>query len=354
MSDYPRQSTFLIPILLVLFVVFRDSVVLLFDADHDASPRSATLETRRNLGVGLLSQFNDPKAVLQKHGETATDFIFLVAIEGSGHHMNMALFAKSPAMKRFLKLKIRPQVRELLLSLYDNQDKSHGLWSAPTAKDDPNGADVVETLAEKLRVVDAAIRSASFPTPTMIPLNAGGIAYGNTGMMSYPNFHGRDRLLQYPDLRALYHACDLAEVSCRHVVLTRDPYAVIRSTTVNREFSTTRVAIQTYTTMLDVILAQMMMNQNRLAACWDFGATPEEELGALMGWRGDKEMAKFRKIYSSVFRGDGESMDEAERLEIVPQELKVYMTSMEMATERIQATCREILQLQRDNDPIPR
>ena len=274
------------------------------------------LEVAPQISLSLLSSYNDPKPVVKKSGQRhdhhlapdgtpATDFIFLVAIEGSGHHINQALFEKSPAMERITKLRVQPLVRDVLESLYKNKDKSNGLFSAPSGTHAPDGASIVAALVKKLRIVDARIGEASFPGSTMVPLNAGGIALGTTGMMSYTNFLGRDRALQYPDIHALYHACDAAGVSCRHVILTRDPYAVIRSTTMNREFSSKHQAIQLYTAMLDVIFAQMLAHPDRLAACWEYGNVANEELGALMGWdRGGSELSGCVRVVVPGRRGN--------------------------------------------------
>lgn len=330
MIGYPRHSIYLTLISLLTVIALRDTLF--------TKPKVVVRKSKEHHHAHLASD-----------GTAATDFVFLVALEGSGHHMHSALYDKSPAMKRLNEVKARPLVNDMLVSLYNNNDKSNALFSAPLGEDAPDGTSVVKTLAKKLRIVDDKIWKASYPNSTMVPLNAGGIAEGITGMMSYPNFHGRDRALQYPDISTLYYACDVADVSCRHVILTRDPYAVIRSTTMNREYSTKHKAIQIYTMMLDVVYTQMITHPDHLAACWDYDDIGGDDLGALMGWdrsggiREDRDEMSFRETYASLFHGSA-GTNSTERMQIIPEELAVYMLNMEQATERVRSTCRTILQ----------
>ena len=66
----------------------------------------------------------------------------------------------------------------------------------------------------------------------------------------------------------------------------------------------------------------------------------EDDLGALMGW--DRGGTSFRDTHVSLFKGNG-GTNSSEKLEIVPQELEVFMSTMEQATERVRKTCREVL-----------
>jgi len=273
-----------------------------------------------------------------------TTFVFLVATEGSGHHMYSVLCEKSPSRDR-INGELSKDIKSLTSLLYDHKDKSSALFSAPSSIENSNklvnGTFVVEGIVSKLQSIEEMIKNASYPTTTTIPLNA--VKAFKTGMMSYPNYGGIDKILQYPDLSTLYYACTLAGVSCRHVVLTRDPYDVIRSTTTRRKFFKSKIkAIQSYITMLGVILAQMTMYPDQLAACWEYNAegSDNEQLGTIMGW---SDHMHFKKSYASIFR-ESHVLNATERLELVPTELEVYMLSMEKTTETIQKTCKEILQ----------
>lgn len=98
--------------------------------------------------------------------------------------------------------------------------------------------------------------------------------------------------------------------------------------------------MELYTTILDAILGQMLAYPDRLAACWEFSDEVEEDLGPLMGWNSGE---RFHEMYGSLFQGNG-GTNTSERLEIVPPELEVYMSSMKRATNQVQKICSEILQ----------
>jgi hypothetical protein len=50
-------------------------------------------------------------------------------------------------------------------------------------------------------------------------------------MMSHPSYGERCRPLQFPDLDALNYACQTAMALCSHLVIFRESFAVIKSTT---------------------------------------------------------------------------------------------------------------------------
>jgi len=118
-----------------------------------------------------------------------------------------------------------------------------------------------------------------------IPLNANSI----NRMMSYPM--GRSRCLnrqsifRLPSLSRLYEACDTAKVRCQHVYLHRNPYDVLHSTTFKRRFNPTLyAALHTYTSMLELIYAQMAAYPNRMMGCLDFFENEFEASRVSSGW----------------------------------------------------------------------
>lgn len=163
-------------------------------------------------------------------------------------------------------------------------------------------------------------------------------------MMSYPNFKGPCRHLQYPDINSLYTACHEAGVWCEHILIYREAHEIIKSTTINRNFSLTQLQqIKTMTIMLDVIHGQLLDNPDRVAACWDYGSAVGggiEDVGALLGW----ERSNFTSFYSRIYRAKPPLSNE-EKLKIVPKELQVYMDSMVHANEKVWNTCQTQLSL---------
>ena len=164
-------------------------------------------------------------------------------------------------------------------------------------------------------------------------------------MMSYPSFGGPCRLLQYPDINSLYKACHEAGVWCEHILIYREAYDIIKSTTINRHFALTKQHhIKMMTSMLNIINSQLLGNPNQLATCWNYGSSDggAEDVGALLG----VERSNFTSFYSSIYRAKP-PLSNDEKLKIVPKELQVYMDSMIQANEQVWTTCRNQLQLKR-------
>lgn len=61
----------------------------------------------------------------------------------------------------------------------------------------------------------------------------------HTGMMSYPNFNGPDKTLQYVDFRLIAEEAERAGVDVRMVYLSRSARAVLRSDTEHNSYGGT-------------------------------------------------------------------------------------------------------------------
>lgn len=228
-----------------------------------------------------------------------TRFLFLIGLEGTGHHLYSELIQHSPS---FEKLPAQHMI-QLQQSLYHHQNKEQSLWGAHCGKEQTTNAtiDILNRVVTNLQTLDQAVD----PTVT-IPIN--GPKYPNTGfgMMSYPTYSSLDRqdnqrfaLTKYPSMDLLYHACHVAKVTCGHVYLHRDPIQVLTSTTVKRHFHTTPEALHIYTTMLQVIHSQLVTFPNHFVTCWDYSLVPPQVLGELLGWQTTKD---FRRIIKTLYR----------------------------------------------------
>merc|ERR1712232_1234677 len=133
------------------------------------------------------------------------------------------------------------------------------------------------------------------------------------------------------DLDLYYAACDEANVTCKHVVIVRDPYEVIRSTTSNRNFTSKHNAIKLYTTMLDVMYAQVSNHRknSRLVTLFDYNDDDMKtngsiRLGKLLGFNNSTE---FERYYNSK-RSPPTPMTDEEKKQLVPENLRPYMDVM--------------------------
>lgn len=88
--------------------------------------------------------------------------------------------------------------------------------------------------------------------------------------MSYPNYHGDCRKLNFPNLDLWYETCQKAHVDCHHIYIYRDPYAILKSTTIHRNHNSdgTKLAtIHLYTSLQAIILAQLMQYADKTLGC---------------------------------------------------------------------------------------
>lgn len=238
------------------------------------------------------------KSSSSSHRETPqVVFLFFAGIEGTGHHLMRTLYKEFSSTNRFLdKHNLTSQVVALHEALYLGGAEEFGLFSAPVASLRQNHAvyangtkifdDFVNHLKRTQRSVTQALHAEALTThhhdsitkPFPVPLNTmekatrgpGGVEQYFTGFNSYPSMSGLTRGLQYPDLYLMYRACKVAQVSCGHVYLHRDPASVLHSTTTKRNFWPAPAQIQVLSTMLQVLRSQLADFQENLVACFDF------------------------------------------------------------------------------------
>lgn len=128
--------------------------------------------------------------------------------------------------------------------------------------------------------------------------------------------------MQYPDIGILYDACDQANVTCGHIYIARDPYSIIKSTTIKRKFNpSTLEAIKMYTGMLSVIYMQMLDFPDRTAACWRYEIPSDAlEIGRILGWQ---NRTVFENAYAAIYK----TPSEPDR-SVIPEQFGHYMKSM--------------------------
>ena len=86
---------------------------------------------------------------------------------------------------------------------------------------------------------------------------------------SYPLGYGSCRFLNYPVIDIFYDACDVAGVRCQHTASFQDPCMVLRSTSMNHEFTPKSDQLKIIQSMLNIVRGQLLSHPDRLAACWD-------------------------------------------------------------------------------------
>jgi hypothetical protein len=294
--------------------------------------------------------------------------VLYVGLEGTGHHLLGQIAKGSPMFQQLKDSRIFPvSVQDLHYVLFNDQNKK-GLWNAHCYDDveknsNFNSTDVQSNVVRILKKMERKASEALFVTTTnnnyhqesskkkkiTVPVNTMngrfGVAFGE---VSYPNFLGPCRSLNYPSLGIWYDACDKAKVDCRHVYLHRDPYQVIESTTRKRLFNTDVLkAIHMYTSLLKIIASELTTFASRTIGCFGFFENDSshwmEPVRKMYGW-GDDNKTVFEEFMKQTYRKPQQTiMTEEERNEIVSPTLDVYMKAFLEAHDRVIEICRENL-----------
>lgn len=366
----------------------------------------------------VFKQSSRASRLTDMHNETnrpIATFLFLVGVEGSGHHLWRSVYSASPSYQRYRMAQKGSNLAENFVQM------TRGLSSLFTAgceggeidlrdgdngnvdDDDGNQTSVASTIQQSSNPSLAAIdlgdedsdniddedanQTRSMITlqhssnltqafddvvrgmrrikgllrkkygskhNTAVAINAFFRKLNKGKFFSYP--FGQEngcRTTSYPDLDLLYHACSEARVDCKHILITRDAYEVIRSTTVNRHFSAVGEQIRTMSSMLNVMRIQNVDHHESLAACWDFDAADGggvAEMSDLLGW--DSQEA-FHASYSELLRHP-EALGEEEMRAVVPDDLQELMGAYVQQTKRTADECQSLLKLKRQRglDPM--
>lgn len=265
-------------------------------------------------------------------------FIFLVGLEGTGHHLFSTLITESPMYQ----LLPKDDLIRLQQSLYNEHNKTNSLWTAHcSATLDSATNRIMNQVVANLQTLHRNVH----PTTVTIPIN--GLEYNNTGvgMMSYPNYSSRNPngktprcdLTKFPTIDLLYQACNRAKVTCGHIYIHRDPKQVLKSTTVNRRFHTQIEAIQLYTTMLHVIYGQFMEHPQQMVSCWDYGIPPSYKV--VGQWLGFANESDFDRVIQSVYRPPSMHSHATKKPKKGKHNHDYHYASLQRAHEHVKTLC---------------
>jgi len=161
-------------------------------------------------------------------------------------------------------------------------------------------------------------------------------------MLSYPNFGGQTKTLQYPDIAALYAACEEANVVCEHILIHRDPYELLRGTArKHRYYKNIRQSAKTLVLMLAVMTVEMLKFPTQTAGCWDYDSGKgRSAVARMLGWnpKGEEWRLAWDSIYSPT-----DTMTPEERDVVVPPSERVYVGALMSSVELMVNTCHMFL-----------
>jgi len=274
-------------------------------------------------------------------------FVFLIGLEGVGHHLVDEMMGKSPNMRAAKKLGMcsgaRKGGRLSLLERLMFDMGGNGLFNPRSGAglSRYNSEYLYNEIVSILNSVDRDVADyrSKATAPFYVPINSNNCM--NLSMMSFPNYKGENRVYQSVNLDTYYRACRDAGVECRHAYMYRDPYRILQST-LRRDFNADDLdGIRLYTMELQIIYAQMSYYAEKNLGCFGFldavGSKRMEDIdrfGKIFGWT-----SGFRNLYNKMNNKELLPMTEQEKQEMVPVHLSPFMKSYIEIHERVVDLC---------------
>ena len=339
-------------------------------------PSSLLVVNRINDDDSEFANNNDMNENNEYGGQTRINFVFVVGLEGTGHHFINALLGYSPNMNKMKELGIcspnnmnEGELNQLSSQLFkvDNREGSTGIFNPPesvTAEEDYFDAGTkYATIVEKLKRIQQIYNDhkheyeeelggmPSSHQPRMINIAINANSCNAPTMVSYPTFQGNGRSLQVPNMGIIYNACIDAKVQCSHIYLYRDPYDVLKSTTLKRPMNSNIInGIRLYTSVMQQIHSQMISYPHNNMGCFGFldkhgsqRTDDWERFGQIFGWGEDQEA--FMTIVRDINRKSSPSlMSMTEMEQLVPSRLDVLMEAFIDIHNRVVDFCYSSLE----------
>jgi len=222
--------------------------------------------------------------------------------------------AISPAVRRLRDLHIWEEkvgkLQHLLFSYYEGKNAAleTGIWNAHCAP--RKAASKLEMLITgQLREIEEQANImieqglVNYRKPFPLPLNTVlAKDAGRYGEVSYPNFAGGCRQLNYPDLNLLYNACKKARVDCLQVYLFRHPLEILNSVVKRGYVKNDTSTMQIYITHLHVMANQLRMHALKTLGCFGFFSKDDSWGGAqkdLWAWFNSE---KYKTVIGSLYK----------------------------------------------------
>mmetsp|Transcript_5468 Transcript_5468/g.13711 ORF Transcript_5468/g.13711 Transcript_5468/m.13711 type:complete len:434 (-) Transcript_5468:39-1340(-) len=336
-------------------------------------------------GVALLSYAGNASSLRRMLAEEGTGedvhvdegggptFVFIMGVEGTGHHFIESLLERSPNMKRMDWLGLckrrshasqrtrspvatgAGELFHLSAQFFDSFKNSQAIFNpAKKSRADLDiksrydaGVELLKSTHQKF-VAQSGVKdpwaqvSRGHDEPFHVAINANSCGRGS--MLSYPNNVGPDRALQNFNLDLFYDMCTDAKVQCKHTYIYRDPFDVIKSTSMNRDFnSNTYNSIRLYTSVMQQIHSQMVSFPEKNLGCFGFldakGSQLQQDwarFGKLFGWQSSEAVMDTAKAITT--KSITPITDEM-KAQLVPDRLIPMMRAFENIHHRVGNFC---------------
>jgi hypothetical protein len=220
--------------------------------------------------------------------------VFIAGLEGSGHHLWRDIFERCEGTGDCVKSV------GLAIALWSEHDKS-GLFNnyAPTGEYDDAATEGVRS----------AFQALSSHEGLLWVNGAHSRGYGPTGMMSYPNFGGPDKINQHPDVWEFAKIAEAVGEDLRILFIGRQARSLLTSTAVHRHFApySTEAVILAHNAR--VLALQLRALDRKFVRCVEYEHLPDLPTD-LSSWL-DPADYEFEAAVSSVFKDESSNDHEA-------------------------------------------
>eukprot|EP00924_Labyrinthula_sp_SR-Ha-C_P016909 snap_masked-scaffold_6-processed-gene-18.12-mRNA-1 protein AED:1.00 eAED:1.00 QI:0/0/0/0/1/1/3/0/353 len=204
----------------------------------------------------------EPKAPikLEKTASASTKFVFVMGLEGSGHHLIRPLFSSC-------KVCYCPR-HSPAFSLGRNRMLG-GLFGANVTR---------KALTKQMKGLMSELRKQRLYQNKTFFINAYCSSWG-TGELSYPNYIHTCREYKYPNPHLLASLFENQHLDFRILFLKRDLFDILLSTTIHRRFQTWDEGIEIYSKMVKILSKQVSLLSQEFFTCLDYDTLPEVNSG---------------------------------------------------------------------------
>ena len=229
-------------------------------------------------------------AVTKKVVSSNVRFVFFAGLEGTGHHF----------WQELLKRLSISHSADLSQELFNRQ---HGSLFSST--DERVREDLAEHVVELMSETQKNL--SSVPGCNVVALNVGGTTYPS-GMMSYPNFGGPDRLIQNPDMFTLAKLAEAAGIDLRIVLLTRHPASLVRSELARSYEKDLTHAVRKVSMTMALLSEQLDLLDPAYVTCWTY-EDPLARISHLLSFMGlcEEDPDQVRQIIKEIYQPSNHS-----------------------------------------------
>uniref|UniRef100_A0A7S3LMY4 Uncharacterized protein n=1 Tax=Aplanochytrium stocchinoi TaxID=215587 RepID=A0A7S3LMY4_9STRA len=289
-----------------------------------------------------------------------TRFVFILGIEGTGHHMFHSVLRECPTCTCPVGINGNADHGGFAVSSYKHD---YGVFGSKEGKDGVKKHvnmftdGLLKSLEEYYKDDEGRFKATDTTTFFINSYKDEGETgrctlwqdWSSYSEISYPNFGGRCRRWQIPDVRILAEMFESQGVDFRVVVLVRDALDLLISNAVHRKWERWSVIAPQYISILNdnILKSQLLRLDPNFFRCIDYDNLPDipVELGEFLNidnqMGSDWTLAKSFKEHFVDKRKDpkANALKTKERLQYSAADTRKYHETLNSATEKLRTLC---------------